>query len=460
MRKFVQATVTFCMVLSVFSTNAMKAYEFSDSDIDYYNTFCSKPLNTQEDANLCGAYKAWMRERAENLQNQAGELQNQINTVQGSVEEMGYQIEQLRLQVETLENQIYSLEQSIAIAEEEIYKLSLQIEEKEADIAIRDEQIKQRMVDTQSFVGVNAYIDVIMGASDLVDLVRRVSVLQDITSYEQDQIAELNQMIEALEFDKAESERIRQQAEDDKIVVEQTRNAVAEQQAIIQAKQMEMIAEIEAMEAAMREAESASSGILNMLPMLNDTVFDAIQGNNGFTHPMQSSYVVSAHTWAYPDGGLHLGMDFAVPVGTNIHAPANGLILYADNPVSSTNGYLGNWVGWPRGGGNTISMVGVVNGTTYMFSFFHLAQSPWYVSAGQEVGAGQVIAASGHSGNSTGPHLHFEVINMGSMTIQQVYNQFKLSADFAGGTGWSSTNTACSVKGSAPCRERPEDLGF
>lgn len=460
MRKTGNYLISLCMILSVFSSNAMQAYEFSDADINYYNTFCSKPLNTQEDANICAAYKQWLRERADNFQNQAGDLQNKINSIQGSIEEMGQQIEQLRLQVEELENQIYSLEQSIAIAEEEINKLNIQIEEKEVDIAQRDAQIKQRMVDTQSFVGVNAYIDVIMGASDLVDLIRRVSVLEDITSYEQDQIEELNQMIADLEFDKSESERIRQQAEDDKLIVEETRNAVVEQKAIIETKQMELVSEADALANAMREAESASSEILNMLPTLNDSVFDAIQGNSGFTHPMQSSYVVSAHTWAYPDGGVHLGMDFAVPVGTPVYAPANGLILYADNPVGSTNGFLGNWVGWPRGGGNTISLVGIVNGTTYMFSFFHLSQSPWYVSAGQEVSAGQVIAATGHSGNSTGPHLHFEVINMGNMTIQQVYNQFKINADFAAGTGWSNTSGACSVRGYTPCRERPEDLGF
>ena len=460
MRKIGKAALAFCMVTTVFSSHAMKAYEFTDADIEYYNAFCSKTLSTQEEANLCAAYKDWMRERAENFQSQADDLQNQINSLTGSIEEMGYQIEQLRLQVVELENQIASLEQSIAIAEDEINKLNAQIEEKEADIAEKDEQIKQRMVDTQSFIGVKAEIEVITGARDLVDLIRRVSVLEDITAYEQDQIEELNQMIDELEFDRSESERIRQQAEDDKVIVEQTRAAVEQQQAIIEARQMELVSEADALAAAMREAETASSDILNMLPTLNDTVFDAIQGNSGFTHPMQSSYVVSAHTWAYPDGGLHLGMDFAVPVGTPVYAPANGLILYANNPTSSTNGYLGNWVGWPRGGGNTISLVGVVNGTTYMFSFFHLSQSPWYVSAGQEVSAGQVIAATGHSGNSTGPHLHFEVINMGSMTIQEVYNQFKLDADFSGGTGWSSTSTACSVKGYAPCRERPEDLGF
>lgn len=459
--KKITAFIVLCLTLTVFASHTyITAYEFSEEDINYYITYCSKPLTTQKDANMCAEFKQWLKERADNYQNVLDDLMNNIANLEGQIEEMGYQLEQYRQEIDKLNAQIAALEESIAIAEEEIAQLEIEIQLQEEEIAIRDAQIKQRMVDTQSYIGVNAYIDVIMGASDLVDLIRRVSVLQDITQFEQDEIAAFNKAIEELSLKKSESERLAAQMEEDKLIVQQNRDAAYYQQVLIEEAQAVLQEQVAQLTAEKREAEEAQAWVLDSIPYINTQVFDALQGNSYFTHPMGGNYYVSAGTWAYPGGSMHLGIDYACSVGTPILAPANGIILYAGNGYPSTGGYLGNWIGWPAGGGNTISMVGVVNGITYMFSFFHLSSEPWYVAAGQSVTAGQQIAASGHSGNSTGPHLHFEVINMGTMTVEQVYNQFRLNADFSGGTGWSSTSTACSVKGYTPCRERPEDLGF
>lgn len=450
-----------CLTISLFSSSSLTtAYEFSDEDINYYIDFCSKPLTNQNDAYMCADFKVWLKERADNYHNLLDELAGNISNLEGQIDEMGYQLEVYRQEIDNLSGQITALENSIAIAEDEIYQLEIEIASQEEEIRIRDEQIKQRMVDTQSYVGVNAYIEVIMGASNLVDLIRRVSVLQDITQFEQEEIRVFNQIIDELNMKKSETQRLAQQMEDDQEIVQKNRETAAYQQVMVSEAQATLRAQVAELLAQKREAEAAEAEILNSIPYINTQVFDALQGNTYFTHPMGGSYYVSAGTWAYPTGSLHLGIDYACSVGTPIVAPANGIILYAGNGYSTTGGYLGNWIGWPAGGGNTISLVGVVNGITYMFSFFHLANSPWFVAAGQSVTAGQQIAASGHSGNSTGPHLHFEVINMGTMTVEQVYNQFRINADFSGGTGWSSTYTACSVRGYTPCRERPEDLGF
>ena len=176
---------------------------------------------------------------------------------------------------------------------------------------------------------------------------------------------------------------------------------------------------------------------------------------SGFISPIAGGGL-SAGTWAYPGGGLHLGMDYAVAIGTPVVAPASGVIIYASNPVPSNNGYLGNWCGYPFGGGNTIEMLCIVNGTLYAVSFAHLAQEGFAVSAGQSVSAGQVIALTGNSGNSSGPHCHIEVYNLGNMDINTALARFSASADFAWGTGWATTSTACEAGYPTPCRERPE----
>lgn len=163
---------------------------------------------------------------------------------------------------------------------------------------------------------------------------------------------------------------------------------------------------------------------------------------------------VSAGTWAYPGGAMHLGLDMAAPIGTPVQAPANGIVLYADTPAATNCGYLGNFIGWPYGSGNSISLLCAVNGNTYAISLFHLSNI-FYVHAGQQVSQGDIIALSGNSGNSTGPHTHIEVFAL-SCSFEQAVSYFSAGADFAFGCGWEAPAT-CSSLG---CRIRPESVFF
>lgn len=161
---------------------------------------------------------------------------------------------------------------------------------------------------------------------------------------------------------------------------------------------------------------------------------------------------ISAGTWAYPSGGMHLGMDVAAPLMSRVVAGANGLILYADDPVPSNCGYLGNYCGWPYGGGNTICMLAAVNGKLYAVSLCHLSNQILVVP-GQQVHQGDLLAYSGNSGNSTGPHTHIEVIEL-KTDAAQAAAYFRQGADFSFGCGWD-TPAACSAIG---CRVRPEEV--
>ena len=87
----------------------------------------------------------------------------------------------------------------------------------------------------------------------------------------------------------------------------------------------------------------------------------------------------------------HTGMDIAIPTGTEIQAVAAGKVLYTR---MSSSGY-GYHVVINHGGG-------------IVTLYAHCSRI--LVSAGQEVSQGDVIALSGSTGNSTGPHLHLEFI--------------------------------------------------
>ena len=88
--------------------------------------------------------------------------------------------------------------------------------------------------------------------------------------------------------------------------------------------------------------------------------------------------------------GYHTGVDYAVPVGTDVLAVADGKIENAS---------------WGKSYGT--QLVQKVDGGWFIYA--HLAST--LVKAGDKVKAGQVIAKSGNTGNSTGPHLHVELRN-------------------------------------------------
>jgi murein DD-endopeptidase MepM/ murein hydrolase activator NlpD len=91
----------------------------------------------------------------------------------------------------------------------------------------------------------------------------------------------------------------------------------------------------------------------------------------------------------------HLGVDFAAPIGTPVHAVANGIITFA---------------GYARGYGN---QVGIEHETPYGSSYSHLKRIAYGVRIGAEVHKGQVIGYVGRSGMTTGPHLHFMLFRDG-----------------------------------------------
>jgi murein DD-endopeptidase MepM/ murein hydrolase activator NlpD len=104
--------------------------------------------------------------------------------------------------------------------------------------------------------------------------------------------------------------------------------------------------------------------------------------------------------FGYRWGVLHGGIDIAGPIGTPILAASDGVVI----DVGPTAGY-GAWVKLRHADG-TVTLYGHVN--------------TWLVDIGERVMAGDQIATMGNRGNSTGPHLHFEVLMNGSNRVDPV----------------------------------------
>ena len=109
---------------------------------------------------------------------------------------------------------------------------------------------------------------------------------------------------------------------------------------------------------------------------------------------LSSSYVKRKH----PILGftkMHTGTDFAAPTGTPIMASGDGKVTKA---------------GWCGGGGNCVK---IKHNSTYQTVYAHMSKFGRGIKRGARVKQGQIIGYVGSTGLSTGPHLHYEVIENG-----------------------------------------------
>lgn len=118
-----------------------------------------------------------------------------------------------------------------------------------------------------------------------------------------------------------------------------------------------------------------------------------------FMRPVNGATITSKY--GKRSSGFHTGTDFAIALGTPAYAAASGTVTFA---------------GWK---GSYGYLVIIDHGNGYQTYYAHC--SALYVTAGQTVTQGQNISAVGSTGNSTGPHLHFEIRYNGNTLNPQNY---------------------------------------
>jgi murein DD-endopeptidase MepM/ murein hydrolase activator NlpD len=197
------------------------------------------------------------------------------------------------------------------------------------------------------------------------------------------QLAAQQSAYEQVAAQKADLDQQLQDAQIHLLELQGARNAyqqwVAEQQAAAAAAQAEA-------ERAAREAAAAAEAAAGRDNAAGGGASGSPPSNSNYVFPT-SGYISSCYGWRW--GALHGGVDIAAPIGTPIYAATSGIV--------ARNGFA-NGFGlalYIRGDDGAVTVYGHVNRE--------------FVSAGMRVHAGQLIAEVGNRGNSTGPHLHFEV---------------------------------------------------
>ncbi len=465
--------VAFTAPLSVMAEGedgSSDGYDFSDAT--YWSSLCTSSGMDASTKQACQLYMQYISDQSSSLRDRIAELEAQQEEISANIQYYAAQVSEYQAQVAELNQQIADMNVQIVekqgiidSLEAQITTLEEQIEEKEALIDEVEEKIKARMVSQQETMHVNSYLDVLMGAKSFDDLIRISNALSDISAYDERTMDELSDLIDDLNETIAEVEEQKTQAETEKAQLDALKQSIVDQQAEVLALQytaeyyeslfQQQAAELEAQgNLYAAEIENIQSTMREISEKLNEVAATA-----GWVVPVSGARI-SAGTWAYSSGGVHLGEDFAASVGTNVVAVGNGVII--NSADGCPYGHLGDTCGYQYGGstmgGNQVYLLTKINGGLYAVKYLHLLLGT-PAAKGTIVAQGDVIGQVGSSGNSSGPHCHVEVFYLGDADNFSSYAQ-NWNGDLAFGCGWSTAalNRLCENGVGAPCRIKPESV--
>ena len=326
--------------------------------------------------------------------------------------------------------------QQIQLNNDEIALYDQMIVEKEKEYLNAEELEKEQLecyrvrVRAMEENGNLNYLAMILKANNLGEMLTTIDDIGEIMQRDKELEDQYIRAKENTEAVKAEYEEYRaeinakqdelreEQAELEKDIEEATNLILAIEQDL-EGKQKEyeaIMAEEEATNAALYqlvaqlEAERAAASVSSAAASGGDT-----SGTGSFVFPVASYVYISSRFGmrVHPITGQyksHTGMDIASNQGTTVYAADSGTVVLAE---------------WYGGYGNCIM---IDHGNGYKTLYGHL--SVISVQNGQSVSQGQTIGNVGSTGNSTGPHLHFEVYKNGDrIDPEQFYSGLVISPD-------------------------------
>jgi len=355
----------------------------------------------------CLKYNAGISQQVSNQQ-QLQNIQRQIQNVQAQINATYQLINQLNAQIAAQKALIAQTKARIADLDRQIRFKTGDLVSLQADVAVRDQLLDQRMRYVDSNGPIN-YVELVLTAATFNDLVNRMVAAQQIATSDRHLLDQLSSEHQQVTLAQKDLDTQRQQVsallqQQQAVEADLQKTKVTEDAAIAFAAQLE--AQLQAQYAQVQAERAAIDAQVAQLAQQYDAaaikagggsgVFEWPEPNCRFDCISQGFGCTSYYFEVYDPGcpyphRIHTGLDIAGPNGTQIVAADTGVVYL--NPFISSYGNL----------------IIMVHGNGYSTLYGHLMAFAPGLRTGMIVPRGTTIAFEGSTGNSTGPHLHFEV---------------------------------------------------
>ncbi len=359
---------------------------------------------------------------AEKKKSAAEEEQNNLKSEKKAAEkekeELSAELNQLLDEMEELEEKIDAKEAEIEVIEEQLIQAQIDENDQYEAMKLRIKYMYEN--------GDEQMLEILFDATDISDFLNKAEYISTVSDYDREKLEEYQEIVKQVEeqeqklqeeydeLSEMQDELIEKQESletliatkegeisdlEDDIKSNEKKIEKLEEAAATAAKKKKEAQEAQADAEARAAASSSSSGSSGSSSSSSSAGESVVSGNGTFTHPCPG-YTRISSGFGYrtaPKAGAstnHKGVDFAAPQGTPIYAAEAGTVTSA-----SYSGNAGNLIVINHGNG---------------LQTYYMHTSKMFVSAGQKVSKGQNIGLVGTTGNSTGPHLHFQVMKNGS----------------------------------------------
>lgn len=321
------------------------------------------------------------------------DLQQQLSQTNAAIGEVSGRIDSLAAQQESTQRRIAWN--------------AIQLDAARRSLLLHDELLKRRLVDIYEY-GDLSYVDALIAARSFSEFVERWEDLRLLIAANQRAVRARKAAEARVAGIEAELEGTRLQLQQEEQAQDEARSQLGsladERRNLVTLAGMRRRS-VATQVAAMEDLSAAQEASLEGLILERERELESQQRAAGIAGGGDHSGAAGTFSWpvtgtitspfgwrSNPFGGapeFHQGLDIAAPTGTTVTAAAGGTVIMAQ-----WYGGYGNYILIDHGGG-------------YSTGYGHL--SSIYVTTGQSVQRGQAIGAVGSTGQSTGPHLHFEV---------------------------------------------------
>lgn len=368
-----------------------------------------------------------IQKEIDQLEEKNAEIQKQINAIQRQYNANFDDMSNLVQQKGAIDQEIALLNNKIENTNDQIAAYGQKIADTQEDLDLAKQELRELTEQYQQRVrimeekGKLSYWEVIFKASDFMDLLDRLTIIEEIAEADRKRIEEMRIVSDIITATQTNLEK-------EKAEVEVVKLKLIEDQEILEEKQKEnneLLHELEKksdeFELLMAQSEELQDELMLEIAAkekeLKEAKYDeylaklALQGENP---PSNSNWVtpVSGYTLTSPFGmrvhpilkysKMHNGIDMACAEGTPIYATRAGTVTVASYQAG--------------GAGNYVS-INHLDG----FSSIYMHMTRYIVSVGQTVSQGQLIGYVGSTGLSTGPHLHFGISYAGTYVNPLAY---------------------------------------
>lgn len=323
------------------------------------------------------------------------EFQNEVNKYTAELEEKKAKIATNDAEIAQIKAKIADIEEKIKQAENEISDLQREIDESNKEIEKKSEESKKIMEYYQISNGDNIYLEYAFGASTITDMIYRLSVVEQLTEYNNKIMKDLEELIRKNEIKQKE-------LNDKKSSLKEMENQLESEKERINADSKSIKETMPALEDQIKTAKANLSYYKSLNCGETEDIYacqyryqqshssSSIPSTNGFFRPMEYGYVTQ---W-YSGYGGHMGVDLS--------SSDKAIEIY---PIASGQVFK---IFYDTYGALVVKIRHNVGGK-YIYSTYAHLRSFGNIYEGQLVTPYTMIGRMGSTGWSTGPHLHLEI---------------------------------------------------